>query len=136
MNEVSKKSCVDEAMYALKEYIKNGTKPIAPLNSSQNDFAVWQATFENEPEIYNDLILQENKSNATWHADNYMSENLTEEQKSPIMKLVGISAHWATRTIKEIQLKEKIQKIWEDAFDKINKKDKFIESLKDAQERY
>ncbi|RTK95491.1 MAG: hypothetical protein EKK64_06630 [Neisseriaceae bacterium] len=136
MNEVSKRSCVDDAMDALKEYIKNGTKPIVPENSSQNDFAVWQATFENEQEIYDDLILQENKSNATWHANNYMSENLTEDQRCPIMKLIGVSAHWETRTIKDKNLKQKIQKIWEDAFDKINKKDKFIESLKAAQERF
>lgn len=138
---------VEQALNALNKYNETKELPIVPENSSQTDFGVWQSVFEQIPEVFTDLVLQENKQNSLWHANNYMSESLTEKQKEPIMKLIGISAWWNIKNYKQTsknhivyphitKLSKDIQTIWEDTFDKINKKDAFLESFNDAKEKY
>jgi hypothetical protein len=123
-------------MQALKEYKDNGTRPIVPPDSKSNDYAVWQCVFENIPEMYNDLVIQESQEDASFALNNYLEQD--EKGKKSIIGLITMClyAKLKLHNDSDKQLCEDISKTWIEIFEKAGFKKEFVESLEANKARF
>lgn len=130
---------VEKAQKALEEYKSLGKMPIVE-NPQGNDFGVYQCVFEDLPEAWEYITLQEAEHDAEWCLNNFKKEK--ENGRNSLMKIIALNLYSSVKIIQEInpkhpvgkivpELCKKIIEIWLNKFKTFNQK----ENLKNEFER-